>query len=232
MSLTARAPRAQVRSCQGFVAPHCLAYAGQLRGLPARQAPRPLTASVRLTGSVRKMVRYHERISGRRGRVRRVHPDEFVALFELEKAASLAGLGHVFPVEKSPFPDQEVLAKYRLWFEDPDFKAVAVELGRTLIGHAAYDREQLRQLSVHPEHWGSGLAGTLVEAALDDMAAGGAEQASLWVLTANARARHFYQRTGWVSTGKVSRSQFVPHPDMLEYVRHLSERRARRVEMG
>jgi GNAT superfamily N-acetyltransferase len=170
------------------------------------------------------MVRYHARLSGRSGRIRRVRPDEFVALFELEKAASLAGLGHVFPVEEFPFPDEEVLAKYRLWFEDPDFKAAAVEHGRTLIAHAAYDREQLRQLSVHPEYWGSGLAGTLVEAALDDMAAGGAEQATLWVLTANARARRFYQRTGWVSTGKMSRSQFVPHPEMLEYVRHLSGR--------
>jgi GNAT superfamily N-acetyltransferase len=170
------------------------------------------------------MVRYHARFCGRSGRIRRVRPGEFVALFELEKAASLAGLGHVFPVEEFAFPDEDVLAKYRLWFEDPDFKAVAVEQGRRLIAHAAYDREQLRQLSVHPEHWGSGLAGTLVEAALDDMAASGTKRARLWVLTANARARRFYQRTGWVPTGKMSRSQFVPHPEMLEYVRHLSGR--------
>jgi GNAT superfamily N-acetyltransferase len=158
------------------------------------------------------------------GRIRRVRPDEFVALFELEKAASLAGLGHVFPFEKFPFPDEEVLAKYRLWFEDPDFKAVALGHGTRLIAHAAYDREQLRQLSVHPEHWGSGLADSIVEAALDDMTAGGAERARLWVLTANARARRFYECTGWVSSGKASRSQFVPHPEMLEYVRHLSGR--------
>jgi GNAT superfamily N-acetyltransferase len=159
------------------------------------------------------------------GRVRRVQPDEFVALFELEKVASLAGLGHVFPVEEFPFPDEEVLAKYRLWFEDPDFRALAVERGRRMIGHVAYDREQLRQLSVHPELWGSGLADAMVDVALDDMAAGGAAQARLWVLTANSRARRFYQRGGWAPTGKVSRSQFVPHPEMLEYEHHLSGRR-------
>ena len=178
------------------------------------------------------MVPYHARISGRRGQIRRVQPDEFVALFELEKAASLAGLGHVFPVGEFPFPDEEVLAKYRLWFEDPEFRAVAVEQESRLIAHAAYDREQLRQLSVHPEHWGSGLAETIVEAALADIAAGRASQARLWVLTANARGRRFYERTGWVPTGKVSRSQFVPHPEMLEYVRHLSGRRPALVEMA
>jgi RimJ/RimL family protein N-acetyltransferase len=161
-----------------------------------------------------------------------VQPDEFVALYELEKAASLAGLGHVFPVEELSFPDEEVLAKYRLWFEDPDFKALAVEHGRRLIAHAAYDPEQLRQVSVRPEHWGSGLADTVVDAALDDMAAGGAQQARLWVLTANVRARRFYERTGWAPTGKVSRSQFVPHPEMLEYERPLSKRRPPTVEMG
>ena len=69
------------------------------------------------------------------GRVRRVQSDEFVALFELERVASLAGLGHVFPVEEFPFPDEEVLAKYRLWFEDPDFRALAVERGRRMIAH-------------------------------------------------------------------------------------------------
>jgi putative acetyltransferase len=109
---------------------------------------------------------------------------------------------------------------------------VAVEQESRLIAHAAYDREQLRQLSVHPEHWGSGLAETIVEAALDDIAAGRASQARLWVLTANARGRRFYERTGWVPTGKVSRSQFVPHPEMLEYVRHLSGRRPALVEMA
>jgi GNAT superfamily N-acetyltransferase len=178
------------------------------------------------------MVRYHARISGRSGPIRQVQPDEFVALFELEKAAWLAGLSHVFPAEEFPFPDEEVLAKYRLWFEDPDFRAVAVDQESRLIAHVAYDREQLRQLSVHPEHWGTGLADTIVEAALDDMATGDASRARLWVLTANARGRRFYERTGWMPTGKVSRSQFVPHPEMLEYVRHLSGRRPPVVEMA
>jgi GNAT superfamily N-acetyltransferase len=153
-----------------------------------------------------------------------VQPDEFVALYELEKTASLAALGHVFPVEQFPFPDDEVLARYRLSFADPDFKVVAVERDGQLVAHVAYDREQLRQLSVRPDLWGTGLADTVVEAALDDMANDGAERASLWVLTANRRARRFYERTGWECTGKVSTSQFVPHPEMLQYARRMHGR--------
>jgi GNAT superfamily N-acetyltransferase len=156
-----------------------------------------------------------------------VRPEEFVALYELEKAASLAGLGHVF--EQFPFPDEEVLAKYRLSFEDPDFKVVAVEHEGRLLAHAAYDREQLRQLSVRPDLWGTGLAGTVVEAALDDIAKDGAERASLWVLTANGRARRFYERTGWEPTGKVSTSRFVPHPEMQQYARDLRPRRSQAI---
>jgi GNAT superfamily N-acetyltransferase len=155
-----------------------------------------------------------------------VRPDEFVALYELEKAASLAGLGHVFPVERFPFPDEEVLAKYRLSFEDPDFKVVAVERDGRLVAHAAYDCEHLRQLSVRPNLWGTGLAAIVVDAALGDMGQRGADRASLWVLTDNGRARRFYERTGWEPTGKVSTSRFVPHPEMRQYARHLPRRRS------
>lgn len=49
---------------------------------------------------------------------------------------------------------------------------------------------------VHPEAWGTGLADTLIERCHEALAAR-FEDALLWVLTDNGRARRFYERNGW-----------------------------------
>jgi putative acetyltransferase len=39
----------------------------------------------------------------------------------------------------------------------------------------------------------------------------------LRVFEENHRARRFYEKSGWVSTGSTSRGQFPPFPVLLEY---------------
>lgn len=59
----------------------------------------------------------------------------------------------------------------------------------------------LRQLFVTPERWGTGLASTLHKAALREAASRGFERFRLFTATGQVRARRFYEREGWTSTG-------------------------------
>jgi GNAT superfamily N-acetyltransferase len=60
---------------------------------------------------------------------------------------------------------------------------------------------QLVSMWVSPRARGHGIADRLVEAVCDWARAGGAAQVLLWVTDVNARARAFYQRAGFVTTG-------------------------------
>jgi ribosomal protein S18 acetylase RimI-like enzyme len=55
---------------------------------------------------------------------------------------------------------------------------------------------------VRPEARGAGVADRLVTAVLAHASAAGADQVTLWVATGNGRARAFYQRMGFVPTGR------------------------------
>ena len=60
---------------------------------------------------------------------------------------------------------------------------------------------ELWGLYLDPAHWGAGHGHTLHTEALDVARASGAAAATLWVLTTNQRARHFYERHGWAADG-------------------------------
>ena len=60
---------------------------------------------------------------------------------------------------------------------------------------------ELWGLYLDPAHWEVGYGNTLHTEALDVARASGAAVATLWVLTTNQRARHFYERHGWVADG-------------------------------
>jgi len=60
---------------------------------------------------------------------------------------------------------------------------------------------ELWGLYLDPEHWRAGHGHTLHTEALDVARTSGAAAATLWVLTTNQRARHFYERHGWAADG-------------------------------
>jgi GNAT superfamily N-acetyltransferase len=136
-------------------------------------------------------------------------------LAAIQEEASLAGLGHVYPPERYPFPREAVLERWRassdLLFVDAD--------GR---GFAAVKGDWLDGLYVRPEAWGSGVASELHDRAVEAIRAAGHERARLWVLEENRRARRFYERHGWYADGTSRVVEFPPNPLDLGYALDLS----------
>jgi GNAT superfamily N-acetyltransferase len=63
-----------------------------------------------------------------------------------------------------------------------------------------------------PGEWGSGVAATLHDAAVEGLRALGCTEARLWVLEENARARRFYERRGWRPNAETRVVPYPPHP--------------------
>ena len=143
--------------------------------------------------------------------------DDLVGLRDLERSASTAALGHVFPPQRFPYPDHRVLARWVIVLDDPEVEVLVEELGGRLIGLTAYDGHWLRHLAVDPRHWGTGLADRLLDTSLARIATRGATSAQLWVLADNHRARRFYERAGWLLGDEERTAEFPPHPIEVTY---------------
>jgi GNAT superfamily N-acetyltransferase len=78
----------------------------------------------------------------------------------------------------------------------------------------------LRNLFLRPDHWGTGLARTLHDAALDEARRRGFTRIRLIVAAGYGRARRFYEREGWAPDGD---EVFDPVPGLviLEYRREI-----------
>lgn len=140
--------------------------------------------------------------------------DDLSALAGLERDASLAALGHIFPPERFPFPFDDVLARWRLVLDDPATVVLAYDAttpGR-LAAFVAYDDSTLRHVAVHPDRWGEGLGRTAVEDAVRGIAARGCREASLWALVANERARRLYLALRWRETDETREAAWPPYP--------------------
>jgi RimJ/RimL family protein N-acetyltransferase len=152
---------------------------------------------------------------------REAHEHDLVALTDLERTANLAALSHVFPPDRYPFPDDDVLARWRLVLDDPSAVVLVVDdpESEDLIAYAAYDDTTLRHLAVRPDHWGEGLATTAIETVLHAMDLRGSTLASLWCLRDNHRARKLYEYLGWTVNGEQREAPWPPHPCELRYQR-------------
>lgn len=155
------------------------------------------------------------------GMFREARMDDLGALLELERAANLAGLGHVFPPERFPFPDDDVLARWALVLDEPGVDVLVRDTadGSGLDLYAAYDDRSLRHLAVHPDHWGDGLATTVIETVLRAMDERGTTIAELWCLEQNHRARRLYEHLGWQATPDRREAPWPPHPTEMRYTR-------------
>jgi RimJ/RimL family protein N-acetyltransferase len=153
--------------------------------------------------------------------------DDVCALRDLEREANLAGLGHVFPAERYPFPDADVLARWALVLDEPGVTVLVrddAERGSGRIDvFAAYDDHSLRHLAVHPDRWGSGLASTAIDAVLRAMEQRGTAVAELWCLEDNRRARRLYEYLGWRLTDDRRAAPWPPHPTEMRYTRLIAQ---------
>ncbi len=140
---------------------------------------------------------------------RRATAADVVALRDLERTASRAGLAHVFG--DLPYPDDDVLARWVLLLDDPEVVVEVVEDDLGLVALVAHDGATLRHLAVRPDHWGAGLG----REAFARAEAAGARR--LWVLEANARARQLYESLGWRPSGTTQECPWRPYPTEVEY---------------
>lgn len=151
------------------------------------------------------------------GRWRRAGAADAAALMLAERATNLVALAHVFPPDRYPYPDADVLARWTLVLDDPGVTVEVVDGPTGVIAFAAWDVRTVRHLGVHPDHWGSGLARAGVERAVAAIRGGG-ETPYLKCLVDNHRARGLYEHLGWVPTGECGEAEFPPHPTEMGYL--------------
>lgn len=159
--------------------------------------------------------------------LREATSDDVPALTDLERAANLVALGHVFPPERYPFPEDAVLARWALVLDEPGVRVLVRDAGPEpadgIDAFLAYDDRTLRHLAVHPDRWGQGLASTLVETALQAIDERGSTTAELWCLEENTRARRLYEHLGWRATADRREAMWPPHPIELRYTHTVGE---------
>jgi GNAT superfamily N-acetyltransferase len=149
--------------------------------------------------------------------------DDIVALRDLEREANLAALGHVFPPDRYPFPEDDVLARWAIVLEAPDVDVMVAEDAGEIVAYAAYDDSTLRHLAVRPDRWGQGLASTAVETVLLAPELRGCTIASLWCLEENHRARRLYEYLGWRPSPERREAPWPPHPVEMRYTRLVAQ---------
>ena len=142
------------------------------------------------------------------------------ALLDVQQPAAVEGLGHVFPQDRYPFPRAAIAARWVQEIANPDVGVhLYVRHDGSIQGFAAlHDRELLHFGTALPT-WGTGVASRFHDALLDDFASslGLPTVLTLRVFEENRRARRFYDKHGWLPTGRRSRTGFEPHPVLLEY---------------
>ena len=115
-----------------------------------------------------------------------------------------AAYAHALPPEQlQALSIEEAVERHRRW--PPTF--VAVQRGQ-IVGFVSVGSSrdpdtdaELFAIYVHPEHWGTGVGRTLIESGEEELRTLGHEEAILWVLDDNPRARRFYELAGWSVDG-------------------------------
>jgi len=143
--------------------------------------------------------------------IRRSATHEAEIQLAVQREACLAGLAHIFPPAEYPFPDDEVLRRWREF----GGTVLAAEQGGDVVGIAGVEACWLHGFYVRPDWWGSGVADELHVAALAAMA--DCPELKLWVLQENHRARRFYEKRGWRLNGETRVVPFPPHPTDVGY---------------
>jgi GNAT superfamily N-acetyltransferase len=143
---------------------------------------------------------------------------------------------HAFaPPEWSPPDAGGELERLQRLLGDPDVWYLVAEHGGELVGHVGFlpaDRAlhavadpslaHFRQLFVRTAHWGTGLAAQLHAAAIAEATVRGFRTMRLFTPAAQARARRFYEREGWVLARPPAFEQLIGL-EMAEYRRELLE---------
>ncbi len=115
-----------------------------------------------------------------------------------------AAYAHALPSEQlEALSLEEAVERHRRW--PPELVA---EQDGEIVGFVSVGASrdpgtdgELFAIYVHPEHWGTGVGRALLDAGEEELRRLGHNEAILWVLEDNPRARRFYEIAGWSADG-------------------------------
>jgi ribosomal protein S18 acetylase RimI-like enzyme len=139
--------------------------------------------------------------------------------FGIARAAAVAGFQDVFPPDLYEFPADAIRADWISALTDSEGETYIAFEDDEAAGVVAVGHGVLQTLYVMPEFWSRGIGSTLHDLALDRLREAAVQEAHLWTLTENRRARAFYEKRGWTLTGRTRVVPFPPHPIDVEYAR-------------
>ena len=139
--------------------------------------------------------------------VRDARPDDAFAVESIRVRGWQIAYRHVFPPDQLDAMRVDENRWRRRFIEPQGWSTFVAEHGDDVVGFATIGPSrdengigELYAIYVDPEEWSQGAGGALLDAAEQRLALD-FEEATLWVLTANARARRFYERAGWDTDG-------------------------------
>jgi RimJ/RimL family protein N-acetyltransferase len=139
--------------------------------------------------------------------VRRARAEDAAAIAEVHAATWRAAYEHVFGAERLAARTADVALWEGVLARGRSDVHVADDGSVVGFASAGESRDpdavaELYAIYVLPSAWGTGAGTSLMRAALDAMRARfSGEEAVLWVLEDNPRARRFYEREGWALDG-------------------------------
>jgi GNAT superfamily N-acetyltransferase len=155
-------------------------------------------------------------------RVVRATAQDAELCFGIARAAAVAGFQHVFPSDLYEFPAEAIRADWASALDDPNAETYIAVESDVAVGVVSLSGGVLQTLYVTPESWGRGTGSALHDLALDRLRERNVQEAVLWTLAENHRARTFYQNRGWSLTGRTRVVPYPPHPIDVEYARSTS----------
>jgi GNAT superfamily N-acetyltransferase len=150
-------------------------------------------------------------------RLRPADPDDLAAIVDVFLACWRVSYRGLLPdATVDGMSDDEATALWGRVLADPDGRVLVAEHDDELVGVTRWTPADttVQSLYVHPGHQGLGTGGALLDAALADLAAGGAATARLWVFEANAPARAFYTGHGWLPDGGTRTEERFGAPEL------------------
>ncbi len=150
--------------------------------------------------------------------VRDAEPGDADAIVDVRTRGWQAAYAHVFPPERlHGMPSDAGREFWQGWLRDPPARAATVvaEGDGEVIGFASTGPAhgeacgELYAIYVRPDHWRAGVGRALLAAAEQRLVAYGFDEAILWVLDDNPRARRFYEAAGWQADGGEKHETFL-----------------------
>lgn len=160
--------------------------------------------------------------------VRDAEPKDAEDIARVHVASWQVAYEHIFPAEALARLDDAADRRAAFWLREIE---AHVPLSSTLVAEDAdgiigfvdvrpsrdEDAEpertgELTAIYVAPRAWGTGAGRFLMAEALERLRTSEFEDATLWVLEDNPRARRFYEVAGWRADGRVKEDEFLQTP--------------------